>query len=129
MRFPLPAERKKGGDIRVGRPALGTGRHEASRTHRPNGANAVRRTQKTASSDEEAVASAIYSGDQTRSPDFAGDADTVPCGGVVVNDAFGLIPGLNVTTIKTPRGGKRRIFSMRKANEREQKKIGPILGI
>ena len=42
---------------------------------------------------------------------------------------FGLLAGRMVVVGYTPRGADRHIFSMRKANEREQERIGPQLGI
>ncbi len=41
---------------------------------------------------------------------------------------FGKLLGRMVVLAWTPRGGRRRIISMRKANEREQKTYGPRLG-
>lgn len=41
---------------------------------------------------------------------------------------FGLLAGRLVVVGYVPRGADRHIFSMRKANEREQKKICPLLG-
>lgn len=42
---------------------------------------------------------------------------------------FGLLEGRMVVVGYTPRGADRHIFSMRKANEREQERIGPQLGL
>ena len=42
---------------------------------------------------------------------------------------FGLLAGRMVVVGYTPRGADRHIFSMRKANEREQERIGPQLGL
>ena len=42
---------------------------------------------------------------------------------------FGLIEGRLVVVGYTPRGADRHVFSMRKANDREQARIGPILGL
>ena len=42
---------------------------------------------------------------------------------------FGLLAGRMVVVGYTPRGADRHIFSMRKANEREQERIGPQLGV
>ncbi|WP_310384134.1 BrnT family toxin [Roseateles sp.] len=42
---------------------------------------------------------------------------------------FGYLLGRMVVVGYTPRGADRHIFSMRKANEREQSRIGPLLGI
>jgi uncharacterized DUF497 family protein len=42
---------------------------------------------------------------------------------------FGLLEGRVVVVGYTPRGAVRHIFSMRKANEREQKRIAPLLEV
>jgi len=42
---------------------------------------------------------------------------------------FGLLSGRIVVVGYTPRGADRHIFSMRKANEREQASIAPLLEI
>ena len=42
---------------------------------------------------------------------------------------FGLLAGRMVVVGYTPRGAVRHVFSMRKANEREKKQLGPILGL
>ena len=42
---------------------------------------------------------------------------------------FGYLARRLVVVGYTPRGGERHIFSMRKANEREQARIGPYLEI
>jgi uncharacterized DUF497 family protein len=42
---------------------------------------------------------------------------------------FGLLAGRMVVVGYTPRGADRHIFSMRKANDREQERIGPQLGL
>lgn len=42
---------------------------------------------------------------------------------------FGLLEGRMVVVGYTPRGAVRHIFSMRKANEREQKRIAPLLEV
>jgi uncharacterized DUF497 family protein len=42
---------------------------------------------------------------------------------------FGLLAGRMVVVGYTPRGADRHIFSMRKANEREQARIGPHFGL
>lgn len=42
---------------------------------------------------------------------------------------FGLLAGRVVVVGYSPRGADRHIFSMRKANEREQERIGPQLGL
>jgi uncharacterized DUF497 family protein len=42
---------------------------------------------------------------------------------------FGLLEGRIVVVGYTPRGAVRHIFSMRKANEREQKRIAPLLEV
>ena len=42
---------------------------------------------------------------------------------------FGLLAGRMVVVGYTPRGADRHVFSMRKANEREQNRIGPHLGL
>lgn len=41
---------------------------------------------------------------------------------------FGLLGGRMVFVAWTPRGSARRIISMRKANDREQRRYGPLLG-
>lgn len=42
---------------------------------------------------------------------------------------YGLLEGRMVVVGYTPRGADRHIFSMRKANEREQTRIGPKIGL
>ena len=42
---------------------------------------------------------------------------------------YGLLEGRMVVVGYTPRGADRHIFSMRKANEREQARIAPLLEI
>jgi len=42
---------------------------------------------------------------------------------------YGLLQGRMVVVGYTPRGAVRHIFSMRKANEREQARIAPFLEI
>jgi uncharacterized DUF497 family protein len=42
---------------------------------------------------------------------------------------FGLLDERMVVVGYTPRGADRHIFSMRKANDREQERIGPQLGL
>lgn len=42
---------------------------------------------------------------------------------------FGLLAGRMVVVGYSPRGADRHVFSMRKANEREQNRIGPHLGL
>ena len=42
---------------------------------------------------------------------------------------FGLLQGRMVVVGYTPRGADRHVFSMRKANEREQSRIGPEMGL
>ncbi len=42
---------------------------------------------------------------------------------------FGLLSGRMVVVGYTPRGADRHIFSMRKANERENARIAPLLGL
>lgn len=42
---------------------------------------------------------------------------------------YGLLAGRMVVIGYTPRGADRHIFSMRKANDREQNRIAPLLGI
>lgn len=42
---------------------------------------------------------------------------------------YGLLAGRVVVVGYTPRGGDRRVFSMRKANEREKARIAPLLKI
>jgi uncharacterized protein len=42
---------------------------------------------------------------------------------------FGLLEGRMVVIGYTPRGTDRRIFSMRKANDREQTRIAPLLEV
>lgn len=42
---------------------------------------------------------------------------------------FGLLQGRLVVVGYTPRGADRHVFSMRKANDRAQARIAPLLGI
>ena len=42
---------------------------------------------------------------------------------------FGQLAGRMVVTGYTPRGADRHVFSMRKANEREQARIAPLLEV
>ena len=75
-----------------------------------------------------------------RGLDFA-DADLVFAGVTVeVEDTrknygepriicYGLLAGRMVIVGYTPRGASRHVFSMRKANEREQRRIAPFLKI
>jgi uncharacterized protein len=42
---------------------------------------------------------------------------------------YGLLEGRMVVIGYTPRGADRHVFSMRKANEREQKRIAPYLEV
>jgi hypothetical protein len=42
---------------------------------------------------------------------------------------FGLLAGRLVVVGDTPRGSVRHIFSMRKANDREQTRLAPYLGL
>ncbi len=42
---------------------------------------------------------------------------------------FGLLRGRMVVVGYTPRGAVRHVFSMRKANDREQARIAPLLGV
>ena len=42
---------------------------------------------------------------------------------------FGLLGERLVVVGYTPRGAVRHVFSMRKANDREQARIGPLLGL
>lgn len=42
---------------------------------------------------------------------------------------FGLLQGRMVVVGYTPRGADRHVFSMRKANDREQARIAPLLGL
>jgi uncharacterized DUF497 family protein len=42
---------------------------------------------------------------------------------------YGLLAGRMVVVGYTPRGADRHVFSMRKANEREQARIGPKIGL
>jgi len=42
---------------------------------------------------------------------------------------YGTLAGRMVVVGYTPRGAARHVFSMRKANEREQNKIAPLLGV
>ena len=42
---------------------------------------------------------------------------------------YGLLKGRMVVVGYTPRGADRHVFSMRKANEREQSRIGPKIGV
>ena len=42
---------------------------------------------------------------------------------------YGLLAGRVVVVGYTPRGAVRHVFSMRKANDREKKRVGPLLGL
>ncbi|MBI5889723.1 MAG: BrnT family toxin [Nitrosomonadales bacterium] len=42
---------------------------------------------------------------------------------------YGMLEGRMIVVGYTPRGADRHIFSMRKANEREQKRIAPLLKV
>lgn len=42
---------------------------------------------------------------------------------------YGLLEGRLIVVGYTPRGADRHVFSMRKANEREQKRIAPLLEV
>ena len=42
---------------------------------------------------------------------------------------FGMLQDRMVVVGYTPRGAARHVFSMRKANDREQERIAPLLGI
>jgi hypothetical protein len=42
---------------------------------------------------------------------------------------YGMLEGRMIVVGYTPRGADRHIFSMRKANEREQKRIAPLLEV
>ena len=42
---------------------------------------------------------------------------------------YGLLEGRIIVVGYTPRGADRHVFSMRKANEREQKRITPLLKV
>lgn len=42
---------------------------------------------------------------------------------------FGLLEGRMVVVGYTPRGSDRHIFSMRKANDREQARLAPLFGL
>ena len=42
---------------------------------------------------------------------------------------YGLLAGRMVVVGYTPRGAGRHIFSMRKANDREKERSGPLLGV
>lgn len=42
---------------------------------------------------------------------------------------YGLLLGRMVVVGYTPRGADRQVFSMRKANDREKNRIGPLLGV
>jgi uncharacterized DUF497 family protein len=42
---------------------------------------------------------------------------------------YGLLAGRMVVVGYTPRGARRHVFSMRKANEREQRRLAPLLKI
>jgi hypothetical protein len=42
---------------------------------------------------------------------------------------YGMLAGRLIVVGYTPRGADRHIFSMRKANEREQKRIAPLLEV
>jgi len=61
---------------------------------------------------------------------FAGPTLTIPSDRTGENRFFtiGLLNGRMVVVVWTPRDGGRRIISMRKAHESEQKLYGPRLG-
>ena len=42
---------------------------------------------------------------------------------------YGLLEGRMIVVGYTPRGADRHVFSMRKANDREQKRIAPLLKV
>jgi uncharacterized DUF497 family protein len=42
---------------------------------------------------------------------------------------YGMLEGRMIVVGYTPRGAVRHIYSMRKANEREQKRIAPLLAV
>ena len=42
---------------------------------------------------------------------------------------FGILRDRMVVVGYTPRGADRHVFSMRKANDREQKRVAPLLGL
>lgn len=42
---------------------------------------------------------------------------------------FGVLAARLIVVGYTPRGADRHVFSMRKANDREQARIGPLLGL
>ena len=42
---------------------------------------------------------------------------------------YGLLAGRLIVIGYTPRGSVRHIFSMRKANDREKRRLGPLLGL
>lgn len=44
-------------------------------------------------------------------------------------ETYGMLEGRMIVVGYTPRGADRHVFSMRKANEREQKRIAPLLKI
>ena len=43
--------------------------------------------------------------------------------------SYGLLEGRMIVVGYTPRGADRHVFSMRKANDREQKRIAPLLKV
>ena len=64
---------------------------------------------------------------------FEGDTveveDTRQDYGEVRTICYGLLVGRMVVVGYTPRGAARHVFSMRKANDREKNRIGPLLGL
>ncbi|AHE97863.1 BrnT family toxin [Thioalkalivibrio paradoxus] len=42
---------------------------------------------------------------------------------------YGLLAGRLIVIGYTPRGSVRHVFSMRKANDREKRRLGPLLGL
>jgi uncharacterized DUF497 family protein len=42
---------------------------------------------------------------------------------------YGLLAGRLILIGYTPRGSVRHVFSMRKANDREKRRLGPLLGL
>jgi len=42
---------------------------------------------------------------------------------------YGVLAGRLIVIGYTPRGGVHHVFSMRKANDREKRRLGPLLGL
>ncbi len=70
-----------------------------------------------------ADAAVVFEGDTVEVEDTRQDY------GEVRTICYGLLAGRMVVVGYTPRGAARHVFSMRKANDREKNRIGPLLGL